>query len=72
MKVDPTELRRIAEDRVSIVGAALHHAADEIEWWREWHQQQRDLVRRLDVALNGDGAAKQASLCDLVAQFEKH
>ena len=33
--------------------------------------EQRDLVRRLDVALNGDGAAKQASLCDLVAQIEK-
>lgn len=28
----------------------------------------RRLVRELDVALNGDGAAKQASLCDLVAQ----
>lgn len=31
----------------------------------------RALVRRLDVALNGDGAAKQASLVDLVAQFER-
>lgn len=31
----------------------------------------RDLVRRLDVALNGRGAARQASLCDLIAQFEK-
>jgi len=30
----------------------------------------RALVRRLDVALNGDGAARQASLCDLVSQFE--
>jgi hypothetical protein len=30
----------------------------------------RRLVRRLDVALNGDGAAQQASLCDLVAQVE--
>lgn len=28
------------------------------------------LVRRLDVALNGDGAAPQASLCDLVGQCE--
>lgn len=33
--------------------------------------QHRDHVRRLDVALNGDGAAKQASLVDLVAQFER-
>lgn len=27
------------------------------------------LVRQLDVALNGDGAAPQAMLCDLVSQF---
>jgi hypothetical protein len=26
------------------------------------------LVRELDVILNGDGAAKQASLCDIVGQ----
>lgn len=32
----------------------------------------RDLVRRLDVLLNGEAeAAKQASLCDIVAQVEK-
>jgi hypothetical protein len=30
----------------------------------------RRLVRELDVALNGDGAAKQASLCDIVAQVK--
>ena len=28
----------------------------------------RRLVRELDVILNGDGAAKQASLCDIVGQ----
>ena len=31
---------------------------------------QRRLVRRLDVALNGGGAAPQASLCDVVGQVE--
>lgn len=30
----------------------------------------RRLVRELDVAINGDGAAKQASLCDVVAQLK--
>lgn len=30
----------------------------------------RRLVRELDVALNGDGAALQASLCDIVAQVK--
>lgn len=29
----------------------------------------RRLVRELDVLLNGDGAAQQASLCDVVAQL---
>lgn len=28
----------------------------------------RRLVRELDIALNGEGAARQASLCDIVAQ----
>lgn len=31
----------------------------------------RALVRRLDVALNGDGAAQQATLGDVVAQVEQ-
>lgn len=30
----------------------------------------RRLVRELDVALNGDGAAQQASLCDIVGQVK--
>jgi hypothetical protein len=29
------------------------------------------LVRELDVLLNGEGAAKQASLCDLVGQVRR-
>jgi hypothetical protein len=29
------------------------------------------LVRELDVLLNGDNAAEQASLCDIVAQLKK-
>jgi len=33
----------------------------------------RRLTREIDVLLNGEeGAAKQASLCDLVAQLKKH
>lgn len=31
----------------------------------------RRLVRELDVLLNGDGAAEQASLCDIVAQVRR-
>lgn len=36
------------------------------------HASHRKLVRKLDVALNGEaGAAPQASLCDVVAQLER-
>jgi hypothetical protein len=31
----------------------------------------RRLVRELDVLLNGEGAAKQASLCDIVGQVRR-
>lgn len=60
------------------VGGIMSAAADEIERlhrlvadYEQMQAQHRENVRRLDVALNGDGAAKQASLIDLVAQFEK-
>lgn len=38
---------------------------------REARTEHQRLVRELDVALNGeDGAAQQASLCDIVAQVK--
>ena len=56
---------------------ACGEAANEIKRLRglvsdyeSMQEQHREHVRRLDVALNGDGAAKQASLIDLVSQFE--
>lgn len=40
-------------------------------YWRERASSIDSLVRRLDVALNGEeGAAPQAMLCDIVAQVE--
>lgn len=33
--------------------------------------EHRRLVRQLDVLLNGTGAAKQATLCDIVSQLER-
>lgn len=39
--------------------------------YEEVQAEHRQLVRRLDVALNGErGAARQASLCDIVGQLE--
>jgi hypothetical protein len=44
--------------------------ADEIETAYGVLADQRRLTRELDVALNGDGAARQASLCDIVSQVK--
>lgn len=54
----------------TILGGLADRAANEIEWSREALADQRSLVRQLDIALNGNGAARQASLCDIVAQIE--
>lgn len=49
----------------------LNKAADEIDSWEEVNKDHNRLVRELDVLLNGEaGAAKQASLCDIVAQVK--
>jgi hypothetical protein len=37
----------------------------------EVHADKRRLVREIDVIMHGDGAAKQASLCDLVVPIQK-
>jgi len=39
-----------------------------VQDYEECMDDWRRLTRELDVALNGDGAAKQASLCDILAQ----
>jgi hypothetical protein len=42
-----------------------------IEDYKAVFEDHKRLVRRLDVALNGEaGAAPRASLCDIVAQVE--
>ena len=43
-----------------------------IEDYEEVLAEHRQLVRRLDIALNGEkGAARQASLCDIIGQVEE-
>lgn len=50
---------------------AARDAADELEGLYRAMDYHRQLVRELDVALNGEaGSAKQASLCDLVSQVK--
>jgi len=51
------------------VARADVRALRQIAEWNEVHRSHQALVRELDVLLNGNaGAAKQASLCDIVAQ----
>jgi hypothetical protein len=43
----------------------------ELQDYKEAHADKQRLVREMDVILNGEeGAAKQASLCDLVGQIK--
>jgi hypothetical protein len=56
-------------------GVTQFYKADEVERYIDSMdkvaQGKRDLVRELDVLLNGKGAAQQASLIDLIAQVRR-
>jgi len=41
-----------------------------IEDYEDVLKDHRRLVREIDVIMNGDGAAKQANLCDLIGQIK--
>ena len=50
----------------------LEEAKKERDWYNEAARGRRELVRQLDVLMNGEhGAARQAALCDIVAQFPR-
>ena len=80
-----SEFRRNAENtrvnlqqsQFALRAQLLDGAAGELEMLRDLVRVYEDviadherLVRELDVALNNDGAAKQASLCDIVSQVQ--
>lgn len=66
----------IAEDYYAPICHAINSHDELLELLQAHCKAQDDrakLVRELDVLLNGeDGAAIQASLCDIVAQVKKH
>jgi len=65
------ELKRLAEEYVDAVQAEIADLTQKLEDYKEVHASHRATVRKIDVILNGEaGAAKQASLCDLVRQIE--
>lgn len=39
--------------------------------WQEWADDVKRLTREIDVELNGENAARQASLCDLVGEVSR-
>ena len=49
----------------------VNEIAEKLNDYEEVLTDHRRLVRELDVLLNGANAAKQASLCDLVAQIPR-
>ena len=57
---------------VGVLGRARRDMRQLAQLVTDYQQAAADamrLIRELDVLLNGEGAAKQASLCDLVAQL---
>lgn len=58
------------EYRFKHVASAIVELQDGVKAHEEVHEDHNRLVRELDVLLNGNGAAKQASLCDIVAQVK--
>lgn len=74
----PPKLRPIGEKMIEMAEAVLRmkseHLAEvaalksELHGYRAWGEEVTRLTRELDVAMHGDArAARQSSLCDLVA-----
>lgn len=48
-----------------------HKAERAVKDYEEWGEDVKRLTRQLDVEMHGDGAAKQASLCDLIGMHTR-
>ena len=60
------------EYRFKWLALEIHNLKEEHTAYKEVYTDHQRLVRELDVLLNGDGAAPQASLCDIVAQVKSN
>jgi hypothetical protein len=49
----------------------LHLLQQELNDYKEMHEERRKLVREIDVILCGDGAAQHPGLCDLIGPIRK-
>lgn len=65
----PTDLRIMALKYQPPLATLLDRAADKIDALTLVDKDTKRLTKEIDIILNGDKAAEQASLCDIVAQF---
>ena len=64
------EVRKVLSRRVETLEQAVKEKEEQVSALTDVHKDHNRLVRDLDVAINGrEGAAKQASLCDIVSQM---
>jgi hypothetical protein len=60
---------RLALARSECIAAEIKELRERIEDHQESDESKRRLIRDMDVTMNGDKAAKQASLCDIAMQL---
>ncbi len=77
------EIKELTVEEMGALVASIHNLSKDrlrelvlqiwqmAEGYEEAAADKRRLVRELDVLLNGENAAKQASLCDIVAQVRQ-
>lgn len=68
LKEENADLRHAVGVSATCIDSLKARLAD----YEEVLADKRRLTRELDVLLNGEGAAKQSSLCDLVSQLGKY
>jgi hypothetical protein len=64
---DEVQAQRFMDEKIAALRARLDAAEQLNRDHEEVHADRRRLVREMDVMLHGDGAAKQAALCDMLA-----
>lgn len=68
-----TEAARVgALARAEAAEAEVARLADLVKGYEHWADDVKRLTRTLDVELHGDGAAQQASLCDIIGAIKEH
>ncbi len=77
-KVKAMHTRSAMAERVDLpaeliqeITSSYIHLFTQNQMYEEANESTASLVKEIDVSLNGENAAKQASLCDLVAQIKK-